>query len=89
MCLVTRRCNSKFSILPPSLLVEPRNQIARQEWTIASGTQYPLRLGPVCSNPVEPGQNSGEGTGKVRNAIRDHRQAELSEAGRIAIGVQD
>ena len=67
-----------------SRLMQARNQIARQERTVARHADEPRNPGRMLSRPIETGQNSGEWAGIIRHAVGDDRQ---SLWGRRRIGI--
>jgi hypothetical protein len=68
--------NRKLCVLLDQRLVEPCHQIPRQKRTIRRRAQHMGYLRSVLGRPVEAGQNAGQGAGKIRDRIRNHRQAE-------------
>ena len=39
--------------------------------------------------PIEPGEDAGKRSGKIRHAVGNHRQAGIGETRRIAVGIDD
>ena len=65
---------------------QPHHQIGREERRVPGGTRdMGIALG---RSPAHPLQDTSQRPGKALHGIRHHRQAELGEAGRVAIGVQ-
>ncbi len=70
-------------------LMQPRDQIARQERTVARHAGDVGDAGRMRRRPVEPRENAGQRTGEIRHVVGHHRQTGRGEARRIAIGVDD
>ena len=89
MQLPSRRRDRKLSAFRMQCLTQSRDQIARQEGTVARGAENPLRFRPMDRSPIEPGQDSSQRSWIMLHGVGDDRQTERSKAKRIAIGVQN
>ena len=65
------------------------HEIVGQERAVAGRARDPFDVGRMRGRPVEPRQYAGQRPGKVRHAVRDHRQAIAGEPCRIAVGVEN
>ena len=79
----------ELRVLLGARLVQPRDEIARQERTVGRRAQHPGDIRPVGRGPVEAGQNAGERSRKILDRVGDDRQAETGKPRRIAVGVED
>ena len=70
-------------------LMEPGNEIARQERAVAGHAHDPLDGGRVRRHPIEPGQDASERAGEARDVVGDHRKPETGKARDIAVGVDE
>jgi hypothetical protein len=68
---------------------QARDQIVRQKRAIAGNAHDVGDLAHVLRRPVEPGQDAGERADEACHAVRNHRQAGIGKACRIAVGVDD
>ena len=58
-----------------SRLMQARDQVARQERTVAWHADEPRNPGRILGCPIEAGQNSGKRTGITRHAVGHDRQS--------------
>jgi hypothetical protein len=65
------------------------HQIVGEERAIARHARHIRDFRPMRRRPVEPGQDAGEGSGEIGHRIGHNGEAAVSEARRIAVGVED
>jgi hypothetical protein len=70
-------------------LMQPSDQVTRQERAIRRSAQHPRNVRTVGRGPVERRQNAGEWSWKIGDAVWYHRQPKRRKTRRITIGVED
>ena len=65
------------------------DQVRRQERAVARCGHDPFDLRRMIGGPIEPGQDAGKGTGKIRQAVGHDTQTYVCEAARIAIRIEN
>ena len=72
---------------PPAAVQQAGDEVRGEERRVAGGGCDPARRGRVGGRPAHAGEDAGERADEAFNRVGDDGQAELGEAGRIAVGV--
>ena len=67
---------------------EPRGEVGREKGGVARHADDEAGPGRRSLSPAQAGEHAGERPGEALDRVGDHRQAELGEARRVAVGVE-
>ena len=84
-----RRGAGHVRAVAPDRSAKAFGQVRRQERRVRRSRQDPARVRRVGGGPGHAGQDTGKRAGLAGQDVGGDRQAEGSEAARIAVGVQD
>lgn len=70
-------------------LVQPGDEIARQERRVRRDRQHPADLRPVDRDPFQRGEDAGERSGETLHRVRHHGQSKPGKARGVAVGIDD